>query len=249
MDGYLSANMELSIFRGKDYNVKDGITIHQPTLGEIEEYGESDYFSLIHMITATPSDMKWQLHEIGIDYTTITDWELFYELLCQSFPKEKTSIIFGDLDISKFKPFHNEKKSDAIVLYDMDSNLLIDEYTYLIITDFLRKVHGLKRNEEIPGNESTKMILIEDAKEDYLINKNKEHHSYLRNLISAMVNTEGFKYNHDEVWSVKINAFMDSVKRINKTVNAKLLLQSGYSGFGIDLKKIDKKQLDWQGEL
>ena len=48
---------------------------------------------------------------------------------------------------------------------------------------------------------------------------------------------------------MKINAFMDSVKRIGKIKNADLLLQSGYSGFGVNLKEIDNKQLDWLGEL
>ena len=42
---------------------------------------------------------------------------------------------------------------------------------------------------------------------------------------------------------------MDSVKRITKIKNSDLLLQSGYSGFGINLKNLDKKQLDWLGEL
>ena len=42
---------------------------------------------------------------------------------------------------------------------------------------------------------------------------------------------------------------MDSVKRITKIKNANLLLQSGYSGFGINLKDVDKKQLNWLGEL
>ena len=48
---------------------------------------------------------------------------------------------------------------------------------------------------------------------------------------------------------MKINAFMDSVKKIGKIKNADLLLQSGYSGFGVNLKEIDNKQLDWLGEL
>ena len=42
---------------------------------------------------------------------------------------------------------------------------------------------------------------------------------------------------------------MDSVKRIGKIKNAQLLLQSGYSGFGISFDDIDKKQIDWLGEL
>ena len=80
-------------------------------------------------------------------------------------------------------------------------------------------------------------------------NKNKEYHSTLKNLVSAMINSEGFKYNHSQVWDMKINAFMDSVKRIGKIKNAQLLLQSGYSGFGVNLKEINNKQLDWLGEL
>ena len=102
---------------------------------------------------------------------------------------------------------------------------------------------------KIPANNSTKRFLIEDAIDEMNRNKNIEYHSNLKNLISAMINCEGFKYNHSQVWGMKINAFMDSVKRIGKIKNANLLLQSGYSGFGINLKEINKKQLDWLGEL
>ena len=48
---------------------------------------------------------------------------------------------------------------------------------------------------------------------------------------------------------MKINAFMDSVRRVSKIQTANVLLQSGYSGFGINLKDIDKKQIDWLGDL
>ena len=48
---------------------------------------------------------------------------------------------------------------------------------------------------------------------------------------------------------MKIGAFMDAVGRISRIKNANLLLQSGYSAFGIDLKKVDNKQLDWLGGL
>ena len=130
-----------------------------------------------------------------------------------------------------------------------DEQVIIDEFTYNLIMDYLRKVHGVYKDEKIPANNTTKMILIEDAREEFEQNKNKEHHSQLVNLISSMVNSEGFKYNHSQVWDMKINAFMDSVKRISKIKNAELLLQSGYSGFGINLKEIDEKQLDWLGEL
>lgn len=115
--------------------------------------------------------------------------------------------------------------------------------------DYLRQVHGIRKDEKMPANETTKMILIEDEREEYNRNKNKEHHSHLKNLISTMINSEGFNYTHRNVWDVKINAFMDSVKRISKIKNADLLLQSGYSGFGVNLKEISENKLDYFGEL
>lgn len=125
----------------------------------------------------------------------------------------------------------------------------MDEYTYNMVVDYLCQLHSITRDLKRPANNSTKMVLIEDAREEMLKSKDSQPHSQLKNLISAMVNSEGFKYDYDSVWNMKINAFMDSVKRICKIKNADYLTQSGYSGFGISFKDIDKKQLDWTGEL
>lgn len=241
-------NDELQIYRGKDFFVKEGIVIHQPTLDEICNYGERQYWSMVYTLTSVGADMKFQLFDMGIDYTTISDFQLFYGLLSRSFSKEQTAILLGELDFSRLQIFQ-KKDSEDIVMYDRETNIEIDEYTYLIIADVLRSMHGLKRNDQLPANEATKQILIEDAREDYLRNKNREYHSQLKNMVSAMINCNGFKYNHNEVWDMKINAFIDSVRRISKMKNADLLLQSGYSGFGVNLKEISTKQLDWLGEL
>lgn len=205
---------------------------------------------MLYQLTATPQSMKFQLWDSGIDYTSITSYQLFYSILYKIYPQEKTSIIFGDLDFSNFQ-IMQLNDNGAIILYQniQGDEVFIDEYSYSVIVDYLCKSHFIERDEKIPANESTKMILIEDARDEYNRNKTKENHSQLKNLISSMINNEGFKYNHTQVWDMKINAFMDSVKRISKTKNAMLLLQSGYSGYGINLKDIDKKQLDWLGEL
>ena len=60
---------------------------------------------------------------------------------------------------SKFK-LYQDKKTENVVLYNQEDDIMIDEYTYLVIVDVLRKMHGLQRNNQIPGNESTKKILI-----------------------------------------------------------------------------------------
>ncbi len=143
------------------------------------------------------------------------------------------------------------KDNGAAVLYQAvnGEDVFIDKNVYNIITDYLRQAHSISKDERIPANETTKMVLIEDDREEQERNKNKPFRSQLKNLVSAMINCEGFKYNHTEVWDMKINAFMDSVKRISKMKNAELLLQSGYSGFGVNLKEVSNKQLDWLGEL
>lgn len=239
---------ELQIYRGNDIFVKEGIVIHQCTLGEICDYGERQYWSMIHTLTSVGADMKFQLYSLGIDYTTMDDFKLFRSFLCRSFTREQTSVLFGDLDLSGLQVYQRNGPDD-LIMQDPESNIFIDEYTYFVIVDILRKMHGLKRNDQIPANESTKQILIDDAREEYYAGQNREYHSQLKNMVSAMVNSEGFKYNHTEVWNMKINAFMDSVRRISKMKNADLLLQSGYSGFGVNLKEIPNQQLNWLGEL
>ena len=65
-------NDELRLYRGEDFTVSKHIRIHQVTLGEICDYNEQDYFSLVYNFTATPQSLKVQLWDAGIDYTTIT---------------------------------------------------------------------------------------------------------------------------------------------------------------------------------
>ena len=241
---------ELKIYRGEDLVVSDQMVIHQLTLSEICDYGERNYYSMIYQLTSTPQSMKSQLWDIGIDYTEITPYQLFYNFLYKIYPQEKTSIIFGNLDLTKFQVMQRKDDESIVLCQYIDNDLvIIDEFTYNMIVDYLREVHNIEKDERMPANESTKMILIDDDRDAIEINKRKEYHSQLKNLISTMINCEGFKYNHTQVWDMKINAFMDSVKRICKIKNANLLLQSGYSGFGINLKDIDKKQLNWLGEL
>jgi len=48
---------ELKLYFGYDYPIGD-IVIHQPTMGEIIEYGEREYYSMVHCLTSIPSDAK-----------------------------------------------------------------------------------------------------------------------------------------------------------------------------------------------
>lgn len=245
---------ELKLYRGGELILTDYIRVRQPTLGEICDYGEGAYYSMLYYLTATPQSMKVQLWNMGVDYTTLTPYRLFADMLYPLFPKERTSILLGELDLTKFQPMLNHEDG-AVVLYQIvntergPEEILLTESLYEEMMDYLRSMHFLEKDEKLPANQTTKQILIEDAREAMLNAKDKPARSPLKNYISAMVNSAGFKYNHTQVWDMKINAFMDSVRRISKIKHAGLLLQSGYSGYGIDLKSIDKQQLDWLGDL
>jgi hypothetical protein len=243
-------NDELKVFRGKSFKVSEHIHISPPTLDEIYEYGESNYWNFVYGFTSTPQNFKVQLWDAGIDYTTITPYTLFATRTSRMYSVEESSILFGELDFTKFEPRRKSDDGSLIMSQQIGEDVVeMDEYTYNMVVDYLCQLHSITRDLKRPANNSTKMVLIEDAREEMLKSKDSQPHSQLKNLISAMVNSEGFKYDYDSVWNMKINAFMDSVKRICKIKNADYLTQSGYSGFGISFKDIDKKQLDWTGEL
>ena len=122
-------NDELKLYRGEDFLISKHIKIHQVTLGEICDYNEQDYFSLVYNFTATPQSLKVQLWDAGIDYTTITAYDTFCSFLCKAYSQEKTSILFGDLDFKKFDLV--KKKDGSIALYQSinGDDVIIDEYT------------------------------------------------------------------------------------------------------------------------
>lgn len=245
---------ELKLYRGLDYRISDGVVIRHPSLGEICDYGEQNYYQMVCHLTAVGADLKWQLYDAGIDYTKIDDFDLFCSVLRNDYGPDETGILFGaSLNFPQMALLKN-RENDEVILYQEpaspeETGITITRDTYLRMTDYMRKMHRIPRNDKLPANEATKKLLIEDDREDYLRNKDKPYRSLLQPLISAMVNIEGFKRNDETVWDMKINAFLDSVMRIGKIRNASLLLQSGYSGFGVDLKTISKKELDYMGRL
>ena len=156
------------------------------------------------------------------------------------------SLILKDIDLADFEEYKSDK-NDETILYDKEHDITIDRLVYSRIVDAVRKIHGFKRNNEIPGNESTKMIFIDDAREEAMMAAQKPYKSVLQPLISALAVKTG-QLGNESIWNTKVYMFFDSIKRINKIQDATLLLQGAYSGFA-SLKGVDKTRLDWAGEI
>lgn len=237
---------ELQLFRGKQYVVNDRIKINHPSLDQIVEFGEQNYYGLVSRLTAIPSDYKGQLDLLGVDYEEISEFDLF-TLLCKNLKVEETSILFGDLNFGNLNLFKNTNTGEP-VLYNEEQDFVIDRAIYEVIMEFIRKINGFEKKIERAGNEATKKFLIEEAKEQLNKSQDKPFKSYLIPLISSLVNSSGFKYDYETVWKLPIYVFIDSVKRIQKIKNYNSLMQGIYSG-NIDSKGLSKDDLNWLGEL
>lgn len=236
-------NDKLQIYRGKDYIINDKIIIHQPTLEEICDWGEERYFSFIYNFVATPTDRKYILHQMGVDWNEITDYEMFLRFYA-TYSLDVSKIVFGDLDFQAFKVYKNTENGE-LVLFNPETKVTFDRSVYELSVDYLRKSHNISKNVEIAMTETTKTVLLEEAKENMEMGRDKQYESILLPLISTMVNMKEFKYGWTDIWGMKIYAFMDSIKMVQHIKNAELLLTSGYSGFGVDLKKINKNNINY----
>lgn len=234
----------IDLYVGKPYVINDKIVCFQPTIGDIIDYGETAYFSMIHTICATPADMKVRLFDGGINWMEISGFELF-SMIAPSLSVEETNIIFGDLDLSALKTYR-DKQNGEIILANPEQRVKIDRLIYERIMNGIRKMHGLKPNNEKAHNKATMRAMIENDRQTMEINSKKEPSSYLLPLISAVRCKMG--WTKDYILQEGIYSFFDTVNRLNVIDNADHLVSGIYAGT-IDSKKISKENLNWMREL
>ena len=99
-----------NLLRISDYEINDKISVHVPTVNEIFDFGDQKYYSIVQTLIATPFDLMVELDDIGIDYESITNYQLFL-LMMESIAasEENTEILFGGLDLKNFKAAKNTK--------------------------------------------------------------------------------------------------------------------------------------------
>lgn len=233
---------ELSLLRGADIPINEHIKLKNPTLSEIEHVGEAKYFAVIHSLTVNPSSLKSILfYEFNIDYTEITDYELFLMMFAtyQDIDKEVFSILIEGFFFDDFTLVNNQ--NGDTVLFHKKEHWVIDEIIYKKIVDGLRQIHHLEENIELPGNEHAKKFLIDRDRRRLMREKKKKYKPYLSGLIKNLVNCNHFKYNFDTIWDLNIYAFFESINAINKLQNYNFVMTGAYSGM-VEVKQstIDK---------
>ena len=232
---------EQSLLYRREYPITDDISIVIPTVGEVIDH-ESEYYTQVSILTASPMDYMLQLNEVGLDFNEVTEYELFL-MLFEGLRSMDTSLMFGDLDISKFERAHHIE-TGAPVLYDEEDDIVIDRVVQVNIALFLRKIHHLEKNNKKAANEEAKAYLLDRAKKKAERNKRRRQQSQIEPLITALVNTEQFKYNFETTRDLTIYQFNESVRQILHKIDYDNKMHGIYAGT-VDPKHLSQEDLNW----
>jgi hypothetical protein len=247
--------MEISLLNKRQYQLDEKITVVIPTLREIrgtdfetgKDNDENEYYSVLQLFFTTPSDCIAPLHEMNIDFTTYTDYQLFlllYSITDKEIIRKVSPLMFKTFNFADFEISEN-KNNGQIVLYNSIDDVVIDEFKYKWLSSVFCTMHMYtKKRRIIPGNETAKNYIIERALTKAKFNKKKKSTSHLDSLILAMVNNSNFKYDFETVYDLTIYDFNASVRQIVKKYQVDNLYHGIYSGC-VDSSKIKERNLDW----
>lgn len=239
--------MPESLIFKRQVKIVDDVELRVPTLGEIMEIGEEQYYSTVGCFIAQPFQYMAQLADDGIDYEEVTDFDLFIRL-CPGLDTELLTFLFGDtlrLDQARLARDNESGELTIINVDDPDNpKVILNAFSLSLIADMIRRIHFFEKETRRAGNSAAKEFLIERARKKAKRAKHKEFKSVLEPLIIALVNAPEFTYTYESVQSMTIFQFMCSVQQIPRRLQYEKLLHGLYVGM-IDSSKLNLSQYDW----
>lgn len=236
-------------YAGYDFAASQDIIIRQPTVGDIVEYGESNYYRLVNSLTAIPSDQISELWDNGINFSEISNLRFFY-IMTRAVTMDVSSILFANQ--VDFSAIELGVIGEEEVLYDRKRNVFISEEIYGRIAAFLCQIHGITKEPELPASRLALMAMVDidrQEKEMLAIEAKGGHKRVLFPLISSMVNSAGYKYTLEETLKLPIFQFMDSVRRIS-LISSTNQISVGYYTGNFDVKKFKPESaLNWNRDM
>lgn len=224
------------------------ITVLQPTIGDIVRIGESKFYATLNVFTANTTMYRVSLWDMGIDWNSISDFDLFC-LLYQGIDNEVATLLFKDLDFSKFQLMSKriDDESSEVVLYDTEHQIEINRDVYDHISQYLREMFKTFPEDELTKDPILKKWWVEKDKREIArkeLKPDSKNQNTILSLISSCVNHPGFKYSVKELREVGVCQFYDSVQRLQIYENATACLKGIYSGM-VDSSKIKPEQYNF----
>jgi hypothetical protein len=248
---------KLKMYFGEDYEVVPNIKISMPTIGDILEIGEENFYRALSPFLYNSTSIRLFLWENKIDWCKIKDIEVF-SMLIPTVEKDPLKLLFKNIQFDDFKllnlnallraigSFENISENNdeqRLCLFSASQNLLISEDDYMVIAEYIRTMMNIHPKVEKAKGKTAKSWMIQEDRMN-LSQKKDSDNSTLLPLISTCVNHPGFKYKLKELKEVGIYQFMDSVQRLQIYESSRALLDGSYSGF-CDTSKIDKENFNF----
>ncbi len=259
---------KLKMYFGEDYTI-NGITISIPTIGDILNIGEQNFYQAISPFINNSTSIRVFLYDtFKKDWNKTKDIEVFYILYQileaqNKATKEKNpdcmdifdplKLIFKDFSFDGFvltpakKNIKNEEYNH-LALYNEEKNIIIFDDEYLEIAEYIRTMMNQHPKVERAKGKTTKQWILQEDRMKVEQNDKKKCTSTLLPLISTCINHPGFKYKLEELKQVNICQFMDSVNRIQKYEQGTAALHGIYGGM-VSAKDIPEDLINFMGDI
>lgn len=247
---------KFSLLGKKEYKLTDNLVIHIPLISEIRNCFEDEllYFHLVSVFTSTPCDAMVELDDMGVDYTTVSEYGFFISRITTLINEPNLvslphwHMIFPYIDISNLSIDENNGTS---VVVDNKGNVIINEKIYLQLADLLRQILSMQKNMEyykVPEEETRRYIIDRQRlKRKRQLERNAKQgnsmSSALDGVILLLVNNNNFKYNFETIEKLTIYDLYACLQQIyaDREIDG---IMSGYWAGNVDLKKIDNSKLN-----
>ena len=171
---------ELKIYRGSDIQITPKIIVTQPSLDQIERFGEKRYFNAVQTLTAVGADMKWQLWDFDkTDYTKIEDYDLFIKFIFQL--------------VSSKKRLYNELMNNPEKYEEQLNNLSEDDLQEMLINPLELVLKDIDFADFNLYKTEDGRIILYDAKRDITIDR-----AVYSQVVDVVRRIHGFKRNNQK---------------------------------------------------
>lgn len=239
---------DMMLQRGMDFITSNDIIVKHPTLEEIDKLGEDKYAQIVNIFTARPYDFMVELEDSGVNYLSLTNYDLFLELISNDMEMNYKLFL---RDINELTPMINTS-NDEIVLYDKQNDVIIDRMIYEEISNFIRRINMIQQKPpHTPNTQMMKQMLIDDMRAKRERSKYERKilkQSELSNLIRFVVWNNQAGYNYDNIWSLKIYQLYEGLISLQKTDNYKNTMLGLYTG-NVDGSKINFEEISWSSRI
>lgn len=250
----MSEDTKVDLFRiyiGDPYEVTEKIKIYQPTLRDVADFGESDFWSFVVRFAGNPTTMRVALWDSGVDWCKIKDYDLFVSLI-PTFTLDRTCLFFGDLDFTRFYPVYTEREEvkndktvtvrDCTLIHLDDPDIILNEEIYWKMMRGIRTILDFHPRNHYGKGKTTRQVIIDGDKADaaFKAKQNKDkafEESDLVRQVSFVLNSSGFTGTLDDIMSMTYFQFTDCVNRLQATEHTIALLH------GINVGMIDTKEI------